>query len=395
MRTTRKAGNRGFTLIEMLVVIAIIGVLVALLLPALGAAREGARNATCKNNLRQFGVGLNLYADNNRESLCSGAMDWRRDGAVTEVGWVADLVNLGTSVGQMLCPTNEVKMTEKYNDLLGATVTALDSCLVNIGGKAPRFNPDGSVSVGPCYRLITESATFPVGSEARRLLIEKEIWEKNFNSNYVASWYLVRSGVKLDTSGNLTPVLTGCPTSAKERKNTLGPLTRRTIDNGQAPSSNIPLLGDTAPGDIREAVLTAAVGTVEVGDRLGEAFTDGPALNSTMTHPTLATGTTFGGPTGWYATWNSTLQDFRDFGAIHGTFGAQTANLLMADGAVKSFRDTNSDSFLNNGFNPASYTGAGGPTAIGFQDGEVEMPTKEMFSGYSLKRTNKGNLDRQ
>lgn len=56
-----KRVGRGFTLVELLVVIAIIGALVALLLPAIQAARESARKNGCKNNLRQVGIAMHNY----------------------------------------------------------------------------------------------------------------------------------------------------------------------------------------------------------------------------------------------------------------------------------------------------------------------------------------------
>ncbi len=93
-----RSRRHAFTLIELLVVISIIALLIGLLLPALGAARSASRSAACLSNLKQHGVALYVYANENNDSLPYGEHD-NTGGSTDNTDWTIQLLNvMGKSV---------------------------------------------------------------------------------------------------------------------------------------------------------------------------------------------------------------------------------------------------------------------------------------------------------
>lgn len=173
----RSPGRRGFTLLELVVVIAVIAVMIALLVPAIQAGRESARRLQCRNNLKQIGVALHSYHDTHGVLPFGCGPD--DDGPVSSLG---TLNARRYSAHSQLLPYLE---QTNVSNLIDFEVATFDP-YVNAGTGEPLINEHGRVDVVNGEAAAVTIPLFLCPSDLDRLQI---LWgHNNYRACNGSSW---------------------------------------------------------------------------------------------------------------------------------------------------------------------------------------------------------------
>ena len=183
----------GFTLVELLVVVAIIALLVSILLPTLGKAKEQAKIVVCKSNLKSMGLSFAFYASEHNDWYPAGSA---YGGSYYEYTWDSILRPYYETMGLIHCPSD--KLVRNYGSIAQndrhPRSYAINLCVSWMG---PSYWGDANDYAGeerwPLYVRKTTAVTDPVDT----ILLGEE-WENTYwTTHWVASIYHIYCGVAI------------------------------------------------------------------------------------------------------------------------------------------------------------------------------------------------------
>jgi len=126
----KKSGkNIAFTLIELLVVIGIIAILVSFLMPALARAKESGKRISCVNNMRQLGLAVMMYADENEGQFPPRCSPF----------WMTRLLPFYQSVRILKCPTDDVQAMPT-NEVTGPLLALFGTSEADVAARSYIIN---------------------------------------------------------------------------------------------------------------------------------------------------------------------------------------------------------------------------------------------------------------